>query len=79
MAAAAQGVETNFFKWAPKGLISYLGIAYGICGIAFAIIPIVIMDIDSESIFYLIAMAVLCLILGYIIIRREMKRLSALV
>ncbi len=74
--AAATGVEINFYKWMPKGLVSFLGIAYLLVGIAFVVLIFIVPDLDAEGIIYLIGATIICWILSYVGLKMEFKRLS---
>jgi len=76
LGAVVTGVGIDFYKWMPKGLVSFFGIAYLLLGITFVVILFVIPELDAEGVIYLVGATVICWILSYMAIKMELKRLS---
>ncbi|MEM7370226.1 MAG: hypothetical protein AAF587_16580 [Bacteroidota bacterium] len=76
--AATSGNDIDLYKKMPKGLVSFLGIAFLLSGIAFVVLMFVIPELGGEGIIFLITATIVCWVLAYIGIKREYQRLSHL-
>jgi len=76
LGGAATGVEINIYKWMPKGLVSFFGIAYLLTGITFVVLLFIIQELDAEGVISLLGATIMCWILAYVAIKMELQRLS---
>ncbi|GMT49626.1 MAG: hypothetical protein IEMM0008_1165 [bacterium] len=77
--AAATGIEIDIYKRLPKGLVSFLGIGFGLLGITLLVFTIFYSAMDYEGIIICIAVAIVYFILSYDGITKELKRLSKVI
>lgn len=73
----ATGMEFDIYKRLPKGLVSFLGIAYCLSGLGLIALIFVFPDMEIEGLITVITGALVCFILGVMGIKRELRRLSA--